>query len=166
MKPTSHRRLGRLPAGTGLSKRFGRRAALLGLIWPALACGAQAATLSVNVDGVEGGRGNVYVSLCSGGLEPFNCMNGVSEPAAGPTLSVTIPDVEPGVYAVAAYQDLNGNGSLDRSRNGLPLEPYGFSNGAGRFAAPSFERAALRIGGDVRVSVHLASVRARRPEPR
>jgi len=36
-------------------------------------------------------------------------------------------DVPAGRYAVQVYQDLDGNGRLDRSPRGLPLEPVGFS---------------------------------------
>jgi uncharacterized protein (DUF2141 family)/uncharacterized membrane protein len=41
-----------------------------------------------------------------------------------------------GSYAVQAYQDRNGNGTLDRNFLGIPSEPYGFSNGARRATGP------------------------------
>lgn len=43
---------------------------------------------------------------------------------------VTIADLPPGPYAVAAYQDVNGNQQLDRTWLGVPSEPYGFSRDA------------------------------------
>ncbi|MGE5517660.1 MAG: DUF2141 domain-containing protein [Bacteroidota bacterium] len=43
---------------------------------------------------------------------------------------VTIADLPPGLYAVAAYQDVNGNQQLDRTWLGVPSEPYGFSRDA------------------------------------
>lgn len=36
-------------------------------------------------------------------------------------------DVPPGRYAIALYQDSNGNGQLDQSLRGIPQEPVGFS---------------------------------------
>ena len=55
-------------------------------------------------------------------------------------------DVPPGRYAVAAYQDVNGNGELDKVPPGIPTEPYAFSNDVGRLAPPSFERALVEVG--------------------
>jgi uncharacterized protein (DUF2141 family) len=39
-----------------------------------------------------------------------------------------IPDVPPGVYAVALTHDENNNGHFDQGFLGWPLEGYGFSN--------------------------------------
>ena len=55
---------------------------------------------------------------------------------------------------MAAYQDANGNGRLDRTGLGLPLEPYGFSGAVGRRARPDFAEAAFALrepGAAVRV---------------
>ena len=57
------------------------------------------------------------------------------------------PEVAEGSYAIAVFQDLNGNNSLDRDPKGLPQEPYGFSNGTGRTAPPSFEAARITVTG-------------------
>ncbi len=56
-------------------------------------------------------------------------------------------DLAPGRYAVAVFHDVNGNGELDRIPPGVPTEPYGFSNGVGRFAPPNFQRALVPVGG-------------------
>lgn len=49
-----------------------------------------------------------------------------------------------GRYAVAAYQDLNGNGRLDKNILGVPVEPYGFSGGGSyRWRPPGFTEAAF-----------------------
>ncbi len=66
-------------------------------------------------------------------------------------LSITLPattavfeDLLPGTYAVSAYHDENGNGELDRSFLGIPLEDYGFSNDArATFGPPDFEEASF-----------------------
>lgn len=138
---------------------------LRGLAWTAaLLVGgrASAATLGVVVSGVEPGGGRVLVSLCEGGLEPPDCPLGkAADPAQG-TVRFSFPGVAPGLYAVAAFQDANGNGALDRTRNGLPLEPYGFSNGTGRASVPRFERAAFALRGDAEVAIRLTSVATRR----
>jgi uncharacterized protein (DUF2141 family) len=71
----------------------------------------------------------------------------------------------PGRYAIAAFQDLNGNGSLDRTKLGLPLEPFGFSNDAGRSGRPSFASAAFVLGdGKREISLRLRGI-ARQTAP-
>ena len=68
-----------------------------------------------------------------------------------------VPDLPVGEYAVAAFQDQNGNGQLDTGLFGIPLEPYGFSNHAPeRIRPPSYEQAKIDYQGVVtEVVVHL-----------
>lgn len=64
----------------------------------------------------------------------------VTEPSA--TLTFNLP---PGQYAIALYNDENGNGKLD-TVFGIPREQFGFSNNAmGRLGPPSFEQASITI---------------------
>ncbi|KQO56026.1 hypothetical protein ASF32_17345 [Methylobacterium sp. Leaf91] len=105
---------------------------------------ARAATVEVVVEGIEPGAGAVYVALCQGGLSETECRNGQDVPADGRSQRVILTGIEPGAYAVAAYQDLNGNRRLDRTGLGLPLEPYGFSGEAAR-ARPDFARARVVV---------------------
>jgi uncharacterized protein (DUF2141 family) len=50
--------------------------------------------------------------------------------------------VRPGSYAVAAFEDRNGNGLLDTNLFGVPTEGVAFSRDArGRLGPPSFEAA-------------------------
>lgn len=47
-------------------------------------------------------------------------------------------------FAIAAYQDVNENGILDRNPLGIPTERYGFTNNArGTIGPPSFDQAAI-----------------------
>ena len=117
---------------------------------------ASAAQVVVRVDGVAVSGGTVFVSLCSGGLEPQDCSLAQKVEPVGPVVAARFADVSPGVYAAAAFQDITGSGTLDRSPRGLPREPYGLSREAGRTAAPRFDRAAFVIGADATVAVHLA----------
>lgn len=123
---------------------------------------AQAASVQVLVTGIAPAQGRVFVSLCRGDFSERNCSVGRNVPGPAGSARFTFLDLEPGIYAVAAFQDLNGNGVLDKTQNGLPLEPYGFSNGAGRSAAPRFEQAAVQISPGAVVSVRLTSIAARR----
>ena len=110
---------------------------------------ARAASVEVVVEGIEPGGGSVYVALCQGGLSEAECRTGQEVSAQAASQRVVFDGVAPDVYAVAAYQDANGNRRLDRTGLGLPLEPYGFSGEAGRSGRPDFARArfALREPG-------------------
>ncbi len=68
----------------------------------------------------------------------------VSIPAGGP-MSGRIADLPAGEYALMAYQDVNGNGRLDKNFIGIPREPLGFSNRHWPQGPPSFARAAFRL---------------------
>jgi uncharacterized protein (DUF2141 family) len=54
--------------------------------------------------------------------------------------------LEEGRYGVMAYQDVDGNGKLDRGFFGIPKEPLGFSNDAPIvFGPPKFKDAKLKL---------------------
>jgi uncharacterized protein (DUF2141 family) len=75
----------------------------------------------------------------------------------GPVTTVTLSDLPPGRYAVAAFHDTDGDGDLTLWPFGLPKEAYGFSRDArGRFGPPTFAQAAfdLPVSG-VRQSIRL-----------
>ena len=59
-------------------------------------------------------------------------------------------DVPSGIYSIIAHHDMNADDALDRPLLGLPLEPYGYSNGAWTsFGLPAFEETAFRVGDGV-----------------
>jgi uncharacterized protein (DUF2141 family) len=107
---------------------------------------ASAGDVSVVVSGIVPNGSQVYVALCSGALEPEACRSGERQTAAAATMRFVLRDVAPARYAIAAYQDLDGSGSMERSKLGLPLEPYAFSNDAGRVRKPTFEAAEVTVG--------------------
>jgi uncharacterized protein (DUF2141 family) len=57
---------------------------------------------------------------------------------------MTFENIEPGVYAVAGYQDLNDNSEFDKLL-GLPREPYALSGAAAEKLVPTFDDAALEF---------------------
>jgi len=60
-----------------------------------------------------------------------------------------VEGLAPGQYAVAAFQDENGNGELDKGTFGIPLEHYGFSNHPqGKLRPPSYDRAQVEYRGE------------------
>ena len=118
--------------------------AVFGLALSAVPAGA--ATLTVQVTGVESGEGQVFVGLCPTSFEESTCTAGKRQPARPGAMRFSFPGVPAGRYAIAVYHDVNANGRLDKQIFGLPAEPYGFSNDVGRSAPPSFEGALVPVG--------------------
>jgi len=117
---------------------------------------AAAETLVVKVSGLKPGAGLLQVMVWkdAGGF-PTDFDRSVARkgvPVTGARLEVSFAGLAQGVYAVAVYQDLNGNGRLDRSVLGWPTEPTGASNGAtGSFGPPKFRDAAFELNQPLRV---------------
>jgi uncharacterized protein (DUF2141 family) len=121
-----------------------------------IASGAEAAPLTVQVEGARPGQGAVLVGICSGSLDFSACRYSQTVQPAAEEFRVVFPEVAEGSYAIAVFQDTNGNTNLDRDSRGLPLEPYGFSNGTGRTAPPSFEAARITVSGSTLTKVRIA----------
>ncbi len=57
------------------------------------------------------------------------------------TCSFQFKNLPFGDYAIAIYQDLNGNGKLDTGNFGIPSEPFAFSNNfRPRWSGPSYSK--------------------------
>ncbi len=55
------------------------------------------------------------------------------------TVELSISDLEYGEYAIAVYQDKNGDKKLNTGMFGIPKEPYAFSNNfKPTFSAPKY----------------------------
>jgi uncharacterized protein (DUF2141 family) len=66
---------------------------------------------------------------------------------AGPTVTKVFQGLKPGRYAIQSYQDLNGDGQLNRNPLGMPTEPFAFSNNAPpRFGPAAWSDAAFDVG--------------------
>jgi uncharacterized protein (DUF2141 family) len=118
-----------------------------------------AGQINVTVSGVVTNGTVVYVALCTTSLDPNTCEKGDRRAATGSSMRFTFDNVPPGRMAVAAYQDIDGSGSIERTKLGLPREPFGFSNDAGRERRPTFEAAAFNVGnGASNVSIRLRTL--------
>jgi uncharacterized protein (DUF2141 family) len=108
----------------------------------------QQGSVSVEIKGAHPGKGPLRVSLwrtadsfLKGRSFRFATVDSSTEP-----VGVVFDGLEPGQYAVSAYQDENNNGRLDTGFLGKPKEPYGFSNDARRtFGPPSAKDAAFDV---------------------
>jgi uncharacterized protein (DUF2141 family) len=150
-----------------------RPAAVRAARWPALATAtlaiaaaalvpldsAQALDLRVEVRQVQPGTGPVMGALYAESdpwmKTPRQGLTATPVTDGGPTVLV-FRDLPAGRYALSLYQDLNGNGVLDRNPLGIPREPYGFSRDAmGRMGPPSFGDAAVEVKADTTVVITL-----------
>ncbi len=117
----------------------------------ALAFGAAAADLEVRIEGLRSADGDVRIALHRQMQKAdFPADKGVvgaiMRPAASGTVRVIFADVAPGAYAVAAFHDADGDGALNQNIVGMPIEGYGFSNGAvGFMGPPNFVDAAVIV---------------------
>lgn len=77
--------------------------------------------------------------------------------AADAEPSAKIPALPPGIYAVRAFQDVDGDGKMAKNPFGLPVEPYGFSRDAmGAMGPPTFDAAAFEVKAGANVqALHL-----------
>jgi uncharacterized protein (DUF2141 family) len=132
------------------SETHGVRAALLLSVIAAMP--VLAGDLTIEVSGVTPGRGQIYLAVYDR-PDTFPTAGqqrtGQILDSSGQSLIVHFKDLPPGEYAAVAFQDVNGNGILDKNFLGIPKEPYGFSNGArGSVGPPKFSAAAVTLNPD------------------
>lgn len=89
-------------------------------------------TLTVEIDGLKTQKGDICLKLFSSSFDfPDNDKNAVVRRCVKITedpLKITLKDISSGSYAIAVFQDLNGDRLLNRNTKGTPIEGYGFSN--------------------------------------
>lgn len=108
----------------------------------------RAADLAVTVTGLPDARGHVRIGVCARSeFLSEHCRYHTIVSARAGQVTATIHGIDPGTYAVAAYQDSTDAGHLRRGLFGIPKDPTGFSRNPGlTMGPPSFDRCALRIG--------------------
>jgi len=79
-------------------------------------------------------------------------------PVDSESLVVVFDNVPSGEYAIAVFQDLNGNGELDEKKIGIPAEPFGFSNDArGKLGPPKYKKARFDLDGKLSISLRMVN---------
>jgi uncharacterized protein (DUF2141 family) len=115
-------------------------------------------TLTVIVEGVNSDVGNV-------GLLVFTSEKGWAEdrtvalkdivvPAQTGTVTVKIPDLPAGTYAVSLIHDVNKNHKLDKNFIGKPKEQWGLSNNPHAvLTAPAYSKCTFPLQGDKEIHI-------------
>lgn len=120
---------------------------------------ADAGALHVRVTGFKSSDGALAIALFKNEADYESQSNAVERAwldiDAG-EVEWILDSVPPGVYALIAYHDVNGNKEIDFRFFGMPKEPVGVSNNArGRFGPPRFEAASFAVRGGLVTRQHL-----------
>ena len=113
---------------------------------------APAETLRLSVE-TKSDTGHVLAAIYASpeSFEQDDMLIGVAGPAKPGLTQLDINGLDPGIYGVAVFQDLNGNEKLDRNLFGAPTEPFGFSNNPViRFSAPEFAEFKFEFDGKLK----------------
>jgi uncharacterized protein (DUF2141 family) len=117
-------------------------------------------TLTVIVENVNKDDGNIGVLVFNSTKgwpeDRFAALKDIVVPAHPGTVTVTVPDLPAGDYAVAVAHDVNKNHKVDKNIFGVPKEQWGMSNNPhATIKAPSFATAKFTLSGDMEIHVRL-----------
>ncbi len=121
-------------------------------------------TLRVHISGLRGARGALVCRLFPNRTgfpaKPAEKMEQRSEITIDattklPTASCVFSGLADGTYAVTAFHDENGNGTLDTNFIGIPVEGVGVSNNHRGFGPPSWEDSRFPLDRDLSIDLSL-----------
>ena len=106
-------------------------------------------SLQLTVDGINLREGRIVIAVFADAKSYNNEGKMVGKAAVkadGGAITVFFTKLESGPCAIKIYHDVNENGALDSNLLGLPIEPFGFSNGApAHFGSPDFDKAKFTL---------------------
>lgn len=75
---------------------------------------------------------------------------------SGKQLEIKLKSIPKGTYAISIFQDLNADNNLNTNAIGIPIEPYGFSNGFNRkWSQPTFDQCKFELKENKSIQVEL-----------
>lgn len=112
-------------------------------------------TLTVTISGINPDQGKTFIGVFNKNEEFPNGeqFKGIIIDSDQKSAS-NVFEIPAGEYAIAAYQDKNGNQSLDRNFLGIPKEKYGFS-GKKVLGQPSFNDARIMLNGSHEMLINI-----------
>ena len=117
--------------------------------------------LKVVVNNIAPVEGDIYVAIYDHPEKYMSVEMAVFKqmvPVKEETETIIFSNVPEGEYAIAVFQDLNGNGELDLKSAGIPKEPFGFSNDArGKMGPPKYKNAKISFSGDLEINIKLVN---------
>lgn len=114
-----------------------------------LSFSATAAELKIKITGAKG-KGTVRIAVydsASNYMDEAKAVRKVEvNPGKAGVAVAAVTGLPPADYAVAVFQDDNGDKKLNKNFFGAPTERYGFSNNArGSFSPPGFDAAKFAL---------------------
>ncbi len=98
-------------------------------------------TLTLQVSGVKEKNGKILAYVyAQGNLTPQTVVASAASAPEGGSATVVFANLPFGVYALAGFQDTNGNGQLDVTANGMPAEGILGAPGQPPTGPPDFDR--------------------------
>lgn len=117
-----------------------------------LLCAQSGHELQIKFTNVAEESGSLYIQILDKSEKVIS--SHIIDAREGATLKVE--NLAEGQYWVRVYQDLNGNGDLDKNYVGIPKEPYGFSNNVRpRFGPPDTEDMLFEFSSNTSISIEL-----------
>lgn len=125
-------------------------AALIALITASTTLQAEGSSLTLRVDGIRPGQGNLRIQLFDSEANWLkHAILSLEGDTSEATYECVIPDLPAGTYGIFVHQDMDGDGELDKNMMGMPTEPYAFSNDArGMFGPAKWNKASITITAD------------------
>ena len=125
---------------------------------PAPAAGTY--TLTIHVENVNQDDGNIGVLVFNNTKgwpeDRFAALKDIVVPAHPGTVTVEVPGLPAGNYAVAIAHDVNKNHKVDKNFFGKPKEQWGMSNNPHAvIKAPSFKTAMFSLTGNVELNIRM-----------
>ena len=126
---------------------------------PAATAG-QGYTLTLQVEGVDEKDGNVGVLVFNSpkgwAEDRQTALKDITVPAHQGTVTITIPGLPAGEYAVAVVHDVNKNHKLDKNFMGKPTEQWGLSNNPHAvLKTPSYDSCKFTLKGDMELHIKM-----------
>lgn len=116
--------------------------------------------LTIQVENVNKDDGNIGVLVFNSTKgwpeDRFAALHDIVVPAHPGTVTVVVPDLPAGDYAVAIAHDVNKNHKVDKNFFGVPKEQWGMSNNPhATIKAPPFKTAKFSLTGDMEIHVRM-----------
>ena len=102
-------------------------------------------TITVNVPNITSDKGTVQFALYNKDTFMLNpLMSKIGKIENGVT-EIKFEEVEPGLYAIICFHDLNDNNKMDFNEQRMPMEDYGISNNPALMGPPTFDAAKFAV---------------------
>jgi uncharacterized protein (DUF2141 family) len=116
------------------------------------------ANVEVSIKSLKRASGLISIALCNDEKAFMSAsykMGSVNMPKEGP-ISFTFENVPQGKYSIRIFQDIDGDGKLTAAENGLPKEPFGFSqNPSMQYGPPTWQNTHFELKENVKLTIDL-----------